>query len=174
MIVHGVFLCHFCTDFHKRSRSVKHHDLLKIEKIKCNPDSLKLAKIVRCSKHKDEFIKLFCKTCETTVCRDCTIVDHQGHKYGFVEDVAEEEKQKIRQNLKDVKQRKGRAFEGIVNLKEFKEEVVLKKKSTIPEISQLFDKFIRSVQLKTTKMVEKATFLANSKHKRLGAQLEVL
>ena len=153
---------------------MKHHDLLTIEEMKSNPGPQKIAKIVRCSKHKDEIIKLFCKTCQTTICRDCTIVDHQGHKYGFVEDVAEEEKQKIRQNLNDVKQRKGKVFEGIVNLKEFKEEVELKKKSTISEINQHFDEFLRSVQLKKTEMVEKATSLANSKHKRLDAQLEVL
>ena len=153
---------------------MKHHDLLTIEEMKSNPGAQKIAKIVRCSKHKDEIIKLFCKTCQRTICRDCTIVDHQGHKYGFVEDVAEEEKQKIRQNLNDVKQRKDRVVEGIVNLEEFKESVEAEKKSTILEINRHFDEFIRSVQLKKMDMVKKATSLANSKHKQLDAQLEVL
>ena len=30
----GVFLCHFCTEFHKRSRSTKHHKLTSMEELK--------------------------------------------------------------------------------------------------------------------------------------------
>ena len=170
----GIFLCEFCTESHKRARSTKHHDLSTMEEIKSNPGSQKIAEKTRCSKHKDEIIKLFCKTCQTTICRDCTIVDHQGHKYGFVEDVAEEEKQKICENLNDVKRRKVRVVQGIVNLEKVKENVEAKKKSTISEINRHFDEFIRSVELKKTEMVEKATSIANSKHKQLDAQLEVL
>ena len=168
------FFVNFCTESHKRARSTKHHDLSTVEEIKSNPGPQKIAEKTRCSKHKDEIIKLFCKTCQITICRDCTIVDHQGHKYGFVEDVAEEEKQKIRENLNDVKQRKGRVVEGIVNLEKVKENVEAKKKSTISEIDRHFNELIRSVELKKMEMVEKATSIANSKHKQLDAQLEVL
>ena len=170
----GIFLCAYCTDFHKRSRSMKHHGLSTMEEIKSNPVSHKIAEKARCSKHKDEIIKLFCRTCQTTICTDCIVIDHQGHKYGFLEDVAEEVKQKIRQNLKEVKQKKERVVEGIVNLEKFKENVETKKKSTISEINQHFDEFVRSVELKKIEMVEKATSIANSKHKKLDAQLEVL
>ena len=170
----GIFLCEFCTESHKRARSTKHHDLSTMEEIKSNPGPQKIAEKARCSKHKDEIIKLFCKTCQTTICRDCTIVDHQGHKYGFVEDVAEEEKQKIRENLNDVKKRKDRVVEGIVNLENVKENVEAEKKSTISEINRHFDEFIRSVELKKMEMVEKANSIANSKHKQVDAQLDVL
>ena len=170
----GIFLCEFCTESHKRARSTKHDDLSTMEEMKSNPGSQKIAEKTRCSKHKDEIIKLFCKTCQTTICRDCTIVDHQGHKYGFVEDVAEEEKQKICENLNDVKRRKVRVVQGIVNLEKVKENVEAKKKSTISEIDRHFNELIRSVELKKMEMVEKATSIASSKHKQLDAQLEVL
>ncbi len=142
----GIFLCQYCTEFHKRSRLMKHHKLLTMEELKSNPGPQKIAEKIRCPKHKEEVIKLFCKTCQITICRDCTIVDHQGHKYGFVEEVAFGEKQKIRENLNEVKQRKGRVVEGIEILKKFNESVEAKKKSTISEISEHFDELVKAVE----------------------------
>ena len=170
----GIFLCQFCTESHKRYRSTKHHELLSMKKLKSNPAPQTIAEKMRCSKHKEEMIKLFCKTCQTTICRDCTIVDHQGHKYGFVEEVVVGEKQKINEDLNRVKQRKTRVAEGIASLRKFNESLEAKKKSTISEIHQHFDELAKATEYRKQEMVEKATSLTNSKQKQICAQLEIL
>ena len=170
----GIFLCQFCVESHKRSRSTKHHELLTMEELKSNPGPQKIAEKVRCPKHKEEVIKLFCKTCQTTICRDCTIVDHRQHEYGFVEEVIDEKKQHLQSNLDEVKQRKGRVVDGIVNLKKFNESLEAKKKSTISEINHHFDQFVKAVESRRTEMVEQATSVTSSKQKQIHAQLEVL
>ena len=170
----AIFLCQYCTEFHKRSRSTRAHKVSTIEELKSTIGAQKVAKKVRCSKHKEEVIKLFCKTCQTTICRDCTIVDHQGHKYGFVEDVADEEKQKIQNNLSEVKDRKGRVVQGIVNLKKFSESLEAKKNSTISEINQHFHELVKILELRKTEMVQKAVSITNTKQKQVQAQLEIL
>ncbi|CAB4000814.1 tripartite motif-containing 3 isoform X1 [Paramuricea clavata] len=129
---------------------------------------------IRCPKHKEEVIKLFCKTCQTTICRDCTMVDHQGHNYGFVEEVAVEEKRHLQSNLNEVKRRKGRVAQGIVNLKKFNEGLEAKNKSTISKISQHFDQLVKAVESRKREMMEKATSITNSKQRQIHAQLEVL
>ncbi|CAB4041300.1 tripartite motif-containing 45-like [Paramuricea clavata] len=170
----GIFLCQYCSEFHKRSRPTKHHELVTMEQLKSNAGPQNIAEKMRCPKHKEEVIKLFCKTCKTTICRDCTIVDHQGHKYGFVEEVAVEEKRHLQRNLNEVKQRKGRIAQGIVNLKKFNEGLETKKTSTISEISRHFDQLLKAVESQKGEMMEKATFFTNSKQKQIHAQLEVL
>ena len=170
----GIFLCQYCTDFHKRSRSMKHHKLLTMNELKSNPGPQSIAEKIRCSKHKDEIIKLFCKTCQTTICRDCTIVDHQGHKYGFVEEVAAEEKEKINVNLHEVKQRKDRVVEGIEVLKKFNENLEARKKSTVAEVHQHFQELLKATESRKNEIVEKATALTNAKQKQIQAQVEVL
>ena len=130
----GVFLCHFCTESHKRSRSTKHHKLTSMEELKASAGPASVAEKLRCSKDKEELVKLYCNTCQ-----DCTIVDHQGHKYGFIEDVALGEKQKIQTNLNEVKQRKVRVQRGITSLKIFDEGLVTTKKSVVAGINQHFD-----------------------------------
>ena len=129
---------------------------------------------MRCSKHKKEMIKLFCKTCQTTICRDCTIVDNHGHKYGFVEEVAVDEKQKIKRDLDRVKERKTRVAVGILNLTKFKKSLEAKKKSTIFEIHQHFDELTKAMRNRKQEMVEKATLLTNSKQEQVRTQLEIL
>ena len=170
----GVFLCQFCAVFHKRSRSTKHHGLLTMEEMKSNQSPQTIAEKMRCSKHKQEIIKLFCKTCQKTICRDCTIVDHQGHKYGFVEEVAVDEKQKIKRDLNRVKERKTRVAEGIQNLMKFSQSLEAKKKSTISEIRRHFDQLTKAMGNRKQELVEKATSLTNSKQKQVHAQLEIL
>ena len=170
----GVFLCQFCTESHKRSRSTKQHELLTIEELKSNPGPQKIADKIRCPKHKDEIIKLFCKTCQATICRDCTIVDHRQHEYTFVEEVAVEKKQHLQSNLEEVKERKERVVQGMVNLKNFDESLEAKKKSTISEINHHFDQLAKTVESRKMEMVEQATSLTNAKQKQIHAQLEVL
>jgi hypothetical protein len=153
---------------------MKHHELVTMEQLKSNPGPQNIAEKIRCPKHKEEVIKLFCKTCQTTICRDCTIVDHQGHKYGFVEEVAVEEKRHLQSNLNEVKQRKGRVAHGIVNLKKFNEGLEAKKKSTISEISKHFDQLVKAMESRKREMMEKATSITNSKQRQIHAQLEVL
>ena len=170
----GIFLCQYCTEFHKRSRSMKHHELMTMEQLKSNPGPQNIAEKIRCPKHKQKAIKLFCKTCQTTICRDCIIVDHRQHEYGFVEEVAVEEKRHLQNNLNEVKQRKGRVAQGIVNLKKFNEGLEAKKKSTISEISQHFDQLVKAVESRKREMMKKATSITNSRQKQIHAQLEVL
>ena len=47
-----------------------------------------------CAKHDGETLKLFCQTCEEPICRDCTVIDHHGHKYSFIKDLFFAEKDK--------------------------------------------------------------------------------
>ena len=43
-----------------------------------------------CSDHEGEELKLYCRTCQEVICRDCTIVTHKQHDYTFIKDVREE------------------------------------------------------------------------------------
>ena len=174
----GIYLCHFCTEFHERSRSFKHHELLTVEELKSNPGQPTIAEKVRCFKHKKEIIQLFCKTCQTTTCRSCIITDHRQHEYAFVEEVAVEEKQHLQQSLDEVKQRKARVVQGIIDLKEFNRTLERKKNSTISEINHHFDELAKSVgeslECRKNEMVGKAASFANTKQNQICAQIEML
>ena len=170
----GIFLCQYCTESHKRYRSTKQHKLFSMEELKSNPGPQTIAEKIRCPKHKEEIIKLFCKTCQTTICLYCTIVDHRQHEYGFVEEVAFKEQQHLQSNLNEVKERNDRVKEGIVNLKKLNESLEDEKNSTISKINQHFDELMKAAEFRKSEMIEKATSLTNAKQKQVQAQLQVL
>ena len=170
----GIFICHYCTEFHRRSRPTKLHRLLSMDELKSSAGPENIAEKIRCTKHKEEVIKLYCKTCQATICRDCTIVDHRQHEYVFVEDVAFQEKQNLQKDLNEVKERKVRVLQGISYLREFDEGLIAKKESTISEINKHFDGLSRVVESRRKELVEKTTSLTSLKQKQIHAQLEQL
>ncbi|EDO47642.1 predicted protein [Nematostella vectensis] len=42
-----------------------------------------------CMQHKDEMFMFYCLECEGLICRECTILDHRGHKYAGLKDALE-------------------------------------------------------------------------------------
>ena len=86
-----------------------------------------IAETIRCTKHKDEIVKLYCTTCQATICRDCTIVDHRQHDFSFVEDVAKEKKEELQKLVEEVKERKKEVSDGLEKKKEGKKGSVNEK-----------------------------------------------
>ena len=97
-------MCEYCVTVHKRINTFHGHRILTLLEVK-DLGSKALAKPAFCTKHADEVLKLYCDTCQKTICRDCTIVDHRDHKYNFVADVAEREKNLLKPFFKKPKPR---------------------------------------------------------------------
>lgn len=47
----------------------------------------KLHRPLMCTVHERDVLKYFCETCDEPVCRECLIIDHREHHYGYLKDV---------------------------------------------------------------------------------------
>ena len=140
----SVFLCEFCVTAHKRINATKNHQILSLIEVK-KLGSKALAKPMLCSKHKGETLKLFCSTCQKTVCRDCTIVDHHEHKYDFVTDVAEKEKGVIRGFLTKAKVKEHAVVDGIKAVQTMKNGVQKRVSEVNKEIDAFYDEQVKAL-----------------------------
>ena len=52
-----------------------------------------------CAKHTTEDLRFYCIECETTMCRDCKVLKHEGHTAECVNDVANDMRAKLRENI---------------------------------------------------------------------------
>ena len=97
------FICASCTNDHKKKKAYgTHPETVSISEmregamiqlpIKKPPASTFL-------EHEGELLKLYCFECEQLICRDCTLVDHTGHKYKFVKSVADAYKEEVLSSL---------------------------------------------------------------------------
>jgi hypothetical protein len=170
----AVFLCSYCSEFHKKSRPTKHHVLTTLQELRSGAGPLSVAEKIRCVKHKEELIKLYCKTCQSTICRDCTIVEHRTHDYGFIEDVAVGQKEILKRNMKEVQQRQATLQRGIASLKLFDQSLVDENALVVAQVTSHFEELQRIVVSKKSELLSKASSLTNLKRKQIQAQIEAL
>ena len=170
----AVFLCSYCSEFHKKSRSTKHHILTTLQELKSAASPTSVAEKIRCKKHKEELIKLYCKTCQSTICRDCTIVEHRTHDYAFIEDVALVQKEMLKQNMNEVKKRQATLKRGIASLKLFDQSLVQENASVVAQVTSHFEELQRIFVSKKNELLSKARSLTSLKRKQIQAQIEAL
>ena len=97
-----VYLCNTCCQMHKKMVATKEHTTVSLEEIKAAGEKY-FQTFHFCPSHQKEVLKLYCRTCSKTICGDCTYVDHRSHDYVFINDIQEELRDKLSQNLDTMK-----------------------------------------------------------------------
>ena len=169
----SVFMCEFCVTAHKRINTFKGHQILSLEEVKAL-GSQALVKPAFCEKHTGETLKLFCKTCQKTICRDCTIVDHREHKYDFIADVAEKERNAVRAVLKETKAKERAVAEGLRAVQTMKSCVQRKVLEVNKQVDSFFDEQIKALEYYRANLKHEATTQGEVKVKQLESQREML
>ncbi len=103
----GDFLCDKCQAAHKIMKYLRNHKLISLDELKAQVTSLVPPKkaVPHCPKHSDNALKIYCDTCSTLICTDCTIRLHKDHNYDLVADVLTKHKEELVSSLKPVKEK---------------------------------------------------------------------
>ncbi|KAL9976173.1 hypothetical protein ACROYT_G013435 [Oculina patagonica] len=168
-----VFMCKFCVTAHKRINTTKGHQIMSLDEVK-QLGSKALVKPAFCKKHSGETLKLFCQTCQKTICRDCTIVDHREHKYDFVADVAEKEKKVVQAVLLESKEKESVIEEGLIAVQTMEQRVQAKIVEVSKEVDVFFDEQVKALEYLRGNLKHEVTTQGQIKLKQLGSQKEML
>ena len=103
----GEFVCDECQAAHKRIKSTKNHQIVTLDELQAQAANLTPPKkvIPNCPKHPENALKIYCETCSTLICTDCTIRLHQGHNYDLLADVFPKHKEELVSSLKPLKEK---------------------------------------------------------------------
>ena len=77
------FICAECKTLHGKLKVFAGHKVATLEELKkggAKHVPLKEAPPPKCPEH-DKTMKIFCFDCKCLICRDCTLIDHNGHSY---------------------------------------------------------------------------------------------
>ena len=168
-----VFMCEFCVTAHKRINAFKGHKILSLEEVK-RVGSKALVKPAFCEKHGGELVKLFCQTCQKTICRDCTIVDHREHKYDFVADIAEKERRSVRAILEKCTTKEKAVAEGLKAVQNMKSCVLTKVSEVNKQVDSFIDEQIKTLEYHRANLKHEATTKGQGKVKQLDSQADDL
>ena len=168
-----VFMCDFCVTAHKRVRATRGHQILSMAEVQ-KLGSKALAKPSFCVKHMGETLKLFCETCEETICRDCTIVDHREHEYKFVADVAEREREILHIFLSKAKGKEVVVSNGLETVYAMKELVPSRVSEVNNEVDEFFDEQVKALEYQRASLKREVMTEGKVRGDRLEKQSRVL
>ena len=128
-----------------------------------------------CQKHSDEKLKLFCLECEVVVCRDCMLKDHNNHRFDFINEMADSERENLRrlvlplgENLRQLSEARDAVRDARKGLEKVGEE-------RLAEIGSAFDRCLKIVEERRRHFLENSRAATDIKLKAVdnhGEQLD--
>ena len=165
----GKFLCDFCTKAHKRQVNFRDHKIVTLAQL--SSDVVKSLERPRyCTHHPEEALKLYCNTCQTLICRDCSIVNHRDHKFSFVKDVRPEVQRTLGQAVTAVAVKR-QEFEA--HLSFIKEVEITRDSYSVAlhkQINKAFDSLVRGLESLRKQLLVEETAAKTADMKQIWAQ----
>ncbi|KAI8498563.1 hypothetical protein Bbelb_237650 [Branchiostoma belcheri] len=171
------FFCDECARAHRRAKRTRDHEIIGVAELKeqliTKTSSVKSTSLPMCPKHEDEKLKFYCETCQSPICRDCTVLQHKDHKYGYLTDVVSDVRAKIKEKLKAARPEieKYRDAAGVVAEKQA--ELDTRSKKAADDIDAAAEEEIKYytglVRRKQTELKEKLAAVTAARSKQLSA-----
>ena len=170
------FICEDCVAIHRKIKVFAGHVVSSLEELKkggVKNIPLKNAPPRKCAEH-DKKLKLFCFDCECLICRDCTIIDHVGHKFEFVNKCAPESRQTLRESLAPLQKVQADLAEAEKRLVSEEAKVGRQEEEVCRSIRRSFEQLKAVLERREAELVGKVGWLAQEKKNALAAQKTVL
>lgn len=173
----NTFLCHACTELHKRDRnSVSHiQDVIPFTKLKSSKDLPIYAKpkALMCEKHSIELL-FYCETCEELVCLYCTTKEHSGHVHDAVKQLAGKHRDELKTVTTPIKETINSLSNGCKNLDKMVAEIKKCGSKVEKDIDQHYNEMIQKLVEQKEQMKQQLQHEVLQKTKAIGAQMEEL
>ena len=169
------FICGDCVLIHKKLKVFSGHVVANLEDLKkggVKNIPLKAAPPLQCSEHEKK-LKMFCFDCDRLICRDCTIIDHNGHKFEFVKKCAPESRKTLHDCLAPLEKVRTDIAGAEKTLVTEHARVDAQEKEVCRSIEQSFEALKAVLDQRKTELVKKASNLGREKKDSLSAQREV-
>ena len=170
-------LCEGCFKFHKKQKLTRDHNIVMLKDLQ-QMDRKTGVKSVRrkllCDEHKEELLKLYCKTCQKVICRDCALVKHREHKYVFVHEFRNEAQKQLQVLVKKTKEKQV-AFKGhSEHLAKVCESSSTAFVACKRELNTVFDQMIKSIEDRRKTLLKELEALSQTEEKMLNAERDYL
>ncbi|KAK3753822.1 hypothetical protein QZH41_005375 [Actinostola sp. cb2023] len=154
---------------HQRTLALRDHQVKTFEEINLTGIPAVVEKPMLCGKHKGKKQKLFCKTCEVLICRDCTIIDHKDHDICFIVDIAQEHKEKLTKEIKTASATKKKVESSLKSVRLWQKEVKTNAALTEQSIDDVINKQIRALEEKRNSLKQESRDTTATNIKNLTA-----
>ncbi len=168
----GDFLCDKCQAAHKKMKCLRNHKLISLDELKAQLTSLVPPKKTapHCLKHSENDTKIYCDTCSTLICTDCTIRLHKDHNYNPVADVLTKHKEELISSLKPVKENLDSVQQALKDFDTRAKAIHDQRTAIETDVHKEIEEQHRLLDQRRAKLVVELEVLAQQKLKGLAAQ----
>ena len=166
------FVCDECQSMHKKIKKFKHHKIVTLKDLQDQASNLIPPKkmLPNCLKHLENVLKIYCETCSTLICTDCTIRLHQGHNYDLLADVFPKHKEELVSSLKPVKQKLHTVQQALKAFDTRAKEINDQRATLEAHIHKEIDQLHQLLDQRRAQLVGELDMLTQQKLKSLAAQ----
>ena len=170
------FICAECKTLHGKLKPFAGHKVATLEELKKGEAKhvpLKESPPPKCPDH-DKTMKIFCFDCKYLICRDCTLIDHNGHSYNFLKKCATEARKTLRDSLTPLRRARSSIADANKKLVGTKTQVGNQEEEVCKSVEQFFRQLKVVLEQRETELVKKVWTLAKEKKDALTAQMKGL
>jgi len=174
-------LCSNCNEMHKKMKVFKLHTTVPIKELFQSPKqalSRTEEKVELCKNqnHTNQPLDLYCKTCSKLICQYCTLKDHprghRDHDFDFVNEVVDEEREKMKQVIAPLKRLLEQVRNGVNKIEHCEKQVDVDSEANIEKIQATYDEVYKLLKEQQEEAMEKVNTIKTSFKKRLSLQKE--
>ena len=169
------FFCTECDGVHKKWAPFANHKMASLDEVTASVSSTsqllpaKQEPTLTCSTHGKK-LKLFCETCDSVICRDCTVRTHKDHEYDLVSASYTKHCQELEHSLNPVKG-KIEALKKILSaLAEREGEIRERREGVLEEIHEMVEEMMNVLRESERKLSEEAKRVTDAKLEVLSGQ----
>ena len=166
------FICSDCVRSHQILKVFAGHVVASLEDLKrggVRSIPLKEAPTPKCSEH-EKSLKIFCFNCDRLICRDCTIINHNGHNFNFLKKCAPESRKTLRDSLAPLQKVQADIAGAEKTLISEEAKIDTQKNEVCKSIEESFEKLKAVLDQRKAELVKRTSTLAQEKKDALAAQ----
>ena len=170
-------LCESCFELHKKQKLSRGHNVVMLKDLQQMDRKTGVKSIRRklhCDEHKDELLKLFCKTCQKVICRDCALVKHRQHEYVFVHEFRHETQKQLEVLVQKVEEKQAEFKLHREHLTKVHKSSSAAFNASKKEASAFFDKMVQSIEARRKEVLSDLDTHIQTEEKKLNAETDYL
>ena len=179
------FICTTCADQHSTMRSFSDHSLVFLKKENRSLDDLQSQLLslkpftkdgeMKCGKHGQQSLDMYCKTCKRLVCVKCTEHNHKppNHQTNDIHNLIEEQKGDMQQYLDAVKELRSSVNATTDGLRSTKEKLEQQQKTVQDTVSNSFAELFRQLEALKLTLIEDSKKASDVQLESLSAELKL-
>ena len=166
-------ICADCVKSHQRMKTFSGHKVSSLEELRVGLSIkdiiMEESPLQMCELHKQP-MAVYCFDCSCLICRDCTIKNHLGHNYEFINIAAPEMKKKFIEDLYPLEEVKVSLSHAVKEIQSTQSEVEAQGDSVNNKLESLFEHLHEIIEQRKQELLKEVVTKVTQKLNRLSVQ----